>query len=128
MASRSAARRRSSVIAVAPVPFFTGAGLSTKKSACLCASVDALDGYVKITGVHSMPMKAFPRLTQATPVVPDPMKGSRMVSAFGRKPKHHSISATGFCVGWTRPSRFAASPLAHCVNFFTDAPLMFVHG
>jgi len=46
-----------------------------------------------------MPMKLRPVWTQATPVVPEPMKGSRTVAPSGRNDRHQSIKSSGFCVG-----------------------------
>ena len=54
---------------------------------------------------RSIPVKALLWLAHATPVVPLPMYGSQTVSAFGAKLMAHSISATGFCVGCSFPSR-----------------------
>src|SRR5690606_19513067 len=56
----------------------------------------------KYEGSRSMPINLRPALTHATPVVPEPMKGSRMVLALGMWVRHHDMSATGFCVGWCR--------------------------
>ena len=41
----------------------------------------------KYSGSRSMPMKVRPRFMQATPVVPLPMKGSRMIFGVRHKRK-----------------------------------------
>src|SRR5690242_224143 len=56
------------------------AAASTKKSPCRCASSIRLQAMSKYFGSRSIPMKLRPICTAATPVVPLPINGSRMVS------------------------------------------------
>src|SRR5687768_16973802 len=50
-------------------------------------------------------MNESPRLTAATPVVPDPMNGSHMVfTPSGNWSIAHDITPRGFCVGCSRTS------------------------
>src|SRR3546814_10022043 len=55
----------------------------------------------------------LPNFAHATPVVPEPMKGSRMVAPSGTKLRHHRMSASGFSVGcpclWTPTGRLRRS-------------------
>src|SRR5690606_1910288 len=55
---------------------FTGAGFSMNMSGCLSASDIRRTAILKYFSSISTPMNLRPRLTAATPVVPEPMKGS----------------------------------------------------
>src|SRR6185312_955964 len=81
---------------------FAGLGGSTNISGASSAAWMRLRAISKYFGSISMPMNFLPSLTAATPVVPEPMKGSRMVCEFGNCSMHQRIKGTGFCVGCAR--------------------------
>src|SRR5271155_2253007 len=62
----------------------------------------------KYLGSISIPMNLRPKLAQATPVVPLPMKGSRINAALGINESVHSMTLMGFCVGCPMRSAFVA--------------------
>ena len=57
----------------------SGVGLAMKRSVCFVAASIRRQAISKYFGSSSIPVNFRPRLTAATPVVPDPMNGSRMV-------------------------------------------------
>ena len=60
---------------------------------------DAAAGCVEIAGSISMPMKRAPG-SHATPVVPEPMKGSSAIRRVRDKPDAPLNEGNGLCDGW----------------------------
>ena len=84
------------VISKPPAP---APALAHRKARLVHGVLYALTGYVEIIRIFSMPTNVRLRFTQATPVVPLPMNGSKMLLQFLAKERVHSITAMGFCVG-----------------------------
>jgi len=68
-----------------------------------------LQAISKYLGSRSMPVNVRPSWIAATPVVPLPMNGSRMVCGLPACSMHHFIRARGFWVGCSFPSRNAVA-------------------
>src|SRR5512147_2319372 len=82
-----------------------GPGGASKSPNCSLVAARRFTAIAWYFGSRSHPMNERPRRLQATPVVPLPAKGSRMVSPASVKSRTRaSMRSRGFCVVWTRSS------------------------
>ena len=96
---------------------------------CLCICSILRHDVSKCRCSISQPMNSKPRSTAATPVVPLPMYGSKIIAGFPACRMHHFIRAIGFCVGCSRDSPHSlcfATPFHMCRKTRT-VPLQFDH-